>query len=327
MSSKLWLFFLVLASSLLTGCQSTPKSPDWFTKPQQSDNQYLYAVGRGRSLSQAKKVAINQINEQLWTQVQSQNSQREIYRESNGDSNYQNLVDANIQTKSARLTLTGVEYNKVENSDVGYFVQARVKRETVREQLKRELKGINQAATNEITKLQHSDLLVWYLTNRAAMQKKEDAMVRIAMLSAVEPNASYSTEGIDSLISKVSEVKDSLLIKVIAEPNDKNMTSFISDALSQENVDSTQNKYNRKATHTIKLALDKRKSKVGEAYITTIISSISTLNAKSKTIASGEVISSGNSVTNYKMSAEGAARHFKTQLNEKGLWPSLGFNL
>ena len=327
MSSKFWLIALLLSSSFLAGCQSTPKSPDWYAKPQQSDNQYLYAVGRGRSLSQAKKVAINQINEQLWTQVQSQNSQREIYRESNGVDNYQNLVDAKIQTKSARLTLTGVEYPQVENSDLGYYVQARVKRDVVSEQLKRELKEINQAADNEIAKLKHSDMLVWFLTNRNASQKKEDALIRIAVLSALNPGASFSTDGIDRLLSKVSKVKDSLLIKVVSEPSDKKMTSFISDVLSQENIDSTQSKYNKKATHTIKLALDKRKSKVGGAYITTIISSVSTLNQKGKTIASSEVIASGNSVSNYKMSAEGAARHFKAQLNEKGLWTSLGFNL
>jgi hypothetical protein len=45
---------------------------------------------------------------------------------------------------------------------------------------------------------------------------------------------------------------------------------------------------------------------------------------KSKTISRSEIISTGNSVTNYKYSDEGAARHFNEQVKEQGVWIALG---
>nr|WP_269799022.1 LPP20 family lipoprotein [Vibrio sp. HA2012] len=327
MYHKYFITLFTLGFLFLSGCQSTPKAPEWFSMTQNNDEQYLYAVGQGRTQSQAKKVAMNQINEQLWTQIQSQNIQREVYREDNGNGHYQNLVDTSINTQSARLTLTGIEYPKIEHNEAAYYVQARIKKSAIQEQLIRELKEMNRAADAEIAKLTHTDTLVWYLNNRSIIERKKEALIRIAILSAMEPEGAYSTQHIDVLVNKVSEIQNTILIWVVAEPNDKNMTRFIFDALSKEKINTTQKRNAAKVTHTIHLALDKRENKVGSAYITTIISSITTLNNKGKTIASDEIISSGNSVSNYQMSAEGASRHFKSQLDDKGLWRSLGFSL
>jgi 3-dehydroquinate synthase class II len=55
-----------------------------------------------------------------------------------------------------------------------------------------------------------------------------------------------------------------------------------------------------------------------------LVSNVEIVNKESKTVSRSEIISTGNSVTNYKYADEGAARHFDEQIKEKGIWKALG---
>ncbi|MFS1430593.1 hypothetical protein LMH73_026615, partial [Vibrio splendidus] len=77
-------------------------------------------------------------------------------------------------------------------------------------------------------------------------------------------------------------------------------------------------------THILKVNSERRRNKVGDAFISTLISDVKVINMKAKTISRSEIISTGNSVTSFKYADEGAARHLNEQVKEKGIWTALG---
>lgn len=315
---------VLMLSILISGCATTEK-PEWYTKSTKDTELYIYSVAQGRSLNHAKKVAINNINEKLWTQVDSSFYMRDVAKENNENSTSNSLVDNKINTKTARLTLNGIEYLQSEENKLGSFVEARVKKSLIKKQLTSELQQLNQNAESQLKALKHSDTLLWWLNNQNTQNFKKDALVRIAMLSVVAPKESFNTKPLDELLLKLNTVKSSLLIQIKSNKMNEKSASLLSDKFSSEKMATTRT-YNKYTTHYLSLISDNRKNIVGDAYISTLITEIKITNKKGKIISSNEIISSGNSVTGYKMANEGASRHFAQQIDDNGLWKSLGIN-
>ncbi|WP_305809831.1 LPP20 family lipoprotein [Photobacterium kishitanii] len=122
----------------MMGCQSTTR-PDWYSNIAGNDIDYIYAVGDGRSLSSAKKSALSQINEQLWTQVSSSSAYIEQFKQVNDNQFSHQSADNRINTQSAEMIFTGIEFLQSAQDDAGFFVQARIKRENIKNQLKADL--------------------------------------------------------------------------------------------------------------------------------------------------------------------------------------------
>ena len=313
---------VLILSLLISGCATTTK-PEWYTKSHLDTELYIYSVAQGRSLGHAKKIAINNINEKLWTQVDSSFYMRDVAKENNGNSTSNSLVDNKINTNTAKLTLNGIEYLKSEENELGSFVEVRVKKELIKKQLTSELQQLNQNAEAQLKALKHSDSLLWWLNNQNTQNLKKDALVRIAMLSVVAPTESFNTKYLDELLLTLNTVKGLFLIQIKSNQMNEKSASLLSDKFSSENMATTRT-YNKYTTHYLSLISDNRKNIVGDAYISTFITEIKITNKKGKVISSNEIISSGNSVTGYKMANEGASRHFAQQIDDEGLWKSLG---
>lgn len=312
------LFFVFSVS----GCQNTPKVPDWYLSVEADDGEYYYSVGRGRSLNQAKKVSLNQISEKLWTQVKSSNKLREVVRSNNDKESYQTFNDFNIRTNSALLTFTGAEYLKSENSNEEFYVATRIKKSVIAKQLERELKDIDQTSKDQVNALQYEDDLLWWLKNRNTSERKKEILIKKSILSVMRPDLTVETANFESLLSKIKKVRDKIVFYVSSTRIEPRFNQFIKDTLTKEGLKTVSNK--RKATHFFMMSINHKQSKVGSAYITTVISDLSIKNKKQHNIASVEVISSGNSISNYAISSEGAARHFKQQIEESSIWQMLG---
>lgn len=317
------LSFLLVAVAFINGCQSTPDVPDWALTIPAADEMYFYANGQGRSMNQAKKVAANQINEQLWTQIEAKTTQKEVVRGVNGKENYQNLFSSNIRSKSALITLNGIEYIKSESDEGLHFVQARIKKNTIKSQLLREIEEINKQAKQKLDALKHSDRLMWWIENKDSKKMQQELAIRVSMMAVFESGNKYSTDSVDKLIKTLAEVKSSLLIKVSKTPKENKVNLFLTEALTADGIQFTTSN-NKNITHSILISIEKRKNKMDEAYIITSVIELRVVNNKGKMLSSSEVIATGNSLSGYKYSSEGSARHFKQQLDEAGIWSTLG---
>lgn len=314
-------FFLIFSLIVISGCQST--KPAWYSKPQSDDSEYIYSVAQARTLSHAKKIAANNINEKLWTQVDSTFYMRDTIRETNGDEFSNSLVDNKINTKTESITLTGIEYLRVEENDLGAFVEVRIKKSSLTQQLIREINEMNKKSEAELAALQHKDKLLWWLDNRNAYQMQHEAFIRVAMLTPLVPEYKASTNSIEELIATHKKISSQINIRQSYDKNSKKAIQLLSNQLSEFNI-ATSNSKKRNQTHVLHVESDRRRNKVGDAFISTLVSNVEISNMKGKVISRSEIISTGNSVTNYKYADEGAARHFNEQIKEKGIWTALG---
>ncbi len=316
---------LVCSLSLtLLACQSTT-APDWYNAPPTNDPTYLVSVGQGRSLDQAKKTALNQINAQLWTQIDSTFASRDVYQSTNSGSSANSLVDNKINSKTATVTFTDIEYPLIDKNDIGYYVQAKVKRESVIQQLQVDIRQINIKAEQQLQKFQHQDSLIWWLENRTLTPQLDLITVRQAMLRSMGIDNIPTAPAMEELVSQISKVQSRLVIRFINSSSDKKSAELLADHFSQEQIKTTF-KNSSQATHTLRMNTELRKSKVGDAYVSTQLTTLKLQGRKGNTLASNEIISSGNSLSNYALSKEGAQRHFSEIVENQGLWSSLGIN-
>lgn len=320
-TNKLLPLFLL---SMLTACQST-RNPEWYDQPQVNNTEYIYSVGEGRNLNQAKKSALNNINATLWTQVDSDFSMKDSNTNINDKSYTYGSVNNNVNAKTSSVTFSGVEYTNVDNQNDIYFAQARIKKDVIIKQLKSDISNVNKKSKMLLDELKHQDPLSWWLMNRETSSNLEYVNVRTAMLGAMSPKDDVSAPYVLELTKQVSKIKSQLLIKIQPSKYDRKSAQYLVDKLSAQGISTTFKNINS-VTHTLRLTTELRQSVMMSAYISTKITSLQLLNEKGNVVASNEMISTGNSMSNYRISKEGADRHFSAQMDENGIWPSLGFN-
>ncbi|PMN89758.1 hypothetical protein BCT23_21840 [Enterovibrio norvegicus] len=317
------LIFLGLLLVIPLGCQST-QPPQWYTDNNNVKNtKYIYALGEGRSLSAAKIAAISDINSQLWTQVDSSFSMNDVYRKINENSAYHESVNRKVNAKSAQVTFTGVEYVESDKNDFSYYVKARIEREKVKSQLLLGVGEIESVAKSKIENLAHQDKLTWWLDNQGIENKRKDLYVHLAILASLDNDYKYEIKYLPKLVDEISEVKSGLLLLIRQDKKDRKSANFVSEKLSGEGIATTK-KLSRRTTHVLDMESEYRRGIVGDAYITTKLTNLIVKDKSGKVLSRNEVISTGNSLTNYYLSQEGAERHFSELLEEAGIWNAFG---
>lgn len=306
----------------LFACQSVAE-PDWYNTPTTNDPEYIVANGQGRNLIQAKKSALNQINSQLWMQINSSFESREVIRSSHSDFSSNQFLDNKINSKTATVTFTGINYTKIEKNDIAYFVEARVSKASIIEQLIEDIKNSNHKAQSLLAKLQYQDSLIWWLESRDFSSEVDKLLVRQAMLKSLSVDHIPPATQVDKLVRKISEVHSSILIYLIPSRNNIKSAQLLADQLSSQRIKTTFRNTDS-VSQTLNLKTDLRQSIIGDAYISTQITTIKLQGKNGNTLASNEIISTGNSLSNYLLSKEGAERNFNTIINDQGLWESLG---
>ncbi len=313
---------LALLSLTLAACQSTAP-PDWYTEIPTNDSQYFTAVGKGRSLQQAKKEALSQINSQLWTQIDSTYASRDVFQTQNDASSSHSYIDNKINSKTTSVTFNDIEYTKVEQNDLGYFVEARVERPTVIQQLKSDIKNSDHKAELQLAELKHQDSLTWWLNNRESAQQADFVAIRQAMLKSLKQDDIPLAPSVTQLVKSITEVKSNLLVRFISQSSNRKAAELLQNQFGDQGIQTTT-KATSRVTHTLRLSSELRQNKVGQTFVATDLMTLNLQGRKGNTLASSEIISSGNSLTNYAFAKEGAQRHFAEIVANQGLWESLG---
>lgn len=314
-----------IISISLTACQSVD-IPKWYSDVQVNDQDYISAVGEGINLEQAKKAALGNINAALWTEVNSSFSMNDTYRNNNDKSYFNEYTSSSVNTKTADIGFSNIDFINVTNNGERFYAQARVKKSDVASQLKSDLITINSKAKSEINKIKHQDILVWWLNQSDMASCENYVSVRKVILGSILPDENVDTSFVDALAKRKSEVKSDVLIYIQSSRKDKKISQMLGDKFSEEGI-SISWEMIPAVTHVLTLSSNLSQSEMGGAYISTNFTTLQIKNTKQFVIGSSEFISTGNSLSSYKVSKEGSERHFLTQVSERGLWRSLGFKL
>ncbi|NLS11997.1 hypothetical protein HGP28_03710 [Vibrio sp. SM6] len=311
--------YVFLISILLVACKST-SIPSWYLVDETSENQ-VTAVGEGFSLKQAKLAALEGINSRLWTQVESSLSTKESVRNINEDEFISSYTNNDLKSNTSKITFNSVKFIKSEQAGDLFYVKASVSKDSLIDQMTKEIEMAEEDAKIQYKNKNSSDPIRWWLENRNIDEKVEYVFVRKSILSGLKHNIRIDTKFINKLYSEMDLYKGDILIRI--DNNSKSKHSlFVSEIINKQGIKTTRKK-SKNNSHVLQIENIYREAEVGDAFIATVITEFSLKNRKGEIIGQSELISTGNSVTNFSFAKEGAERHFADQLANKGIWNSL----
>jgi len=187
-----------------------------------------------------------------------------------------------------------------------------------------DIERIENQAKNRLLALKHQDKFIWWMDNQDPEKQLSDIQVRLAILSGMDKQIDVDVIYTPQLIKQVSETGSDILVRIVNSKNDLKSSDFLASKLAKHGVMTTK-KRSKKVTHALTLTSEYRQDKIGVAFISTKLTQLKLINSQGKLIANNELISTANSLTSYKLSKEGAERHFSAQIDELGLWQAMGF--
>ena len=117
---------LVLFSFFIISCSSIKQYPSWYLATNK-DSSYLYGVGSSNNLQDAKFEALNDIASQISLNLESDiNIQKEQKNE-----NLSSTINSNIGVNIEDIELESLEYPLIDEIDNVFFVQAKIKKDTI----------------------------------------------------------------------------------------------------------------------------------------------------------------------------------------------------
>lgn len=117
--------YLILCLITFIGC--TTSYPSWYLK-QEYQNNYIYGVGEGKSLNEAKSLALSDIAAQISLEIKSSLDIKNTYTMENDtqDIYKQNNNDINISVDD--IGLNNIEYTNIEDINNIFYVKARIEK-------------------------------------------------------------------------------------------------------------------------------------------------------------------------------------------------------
>jgi len=319
------LFFAITSLLLLSACSSTSGNanvPEWVLSPAQDNQQYMYGVGVGKALEEAKQHALKEIASKFSVSVNSDT----LHKQSLHNGRVDQLFSQKINTQVKNIEFTHVEQKKAERVNQQYFVQVAIPRAEFIKDKKSKLNTIINSIDSRLQNISSkSKIEQLYAYNK--IQAKVAEAEPLLYLIAVADNGfdltpythlfqQYSLAEAQLLTSTHFYIQSSKdLLPIAAELNDLIQTHGF------------QVSSKRKADAIIKLQGKVKNSQAFSAYSTRINFSFLVTSKKDTVYSKKSYLLNGSSVTNYQRAYESAVSKFLTVVeNRSDVYLLLGFD-
>ncbi|WP_256384019.1 LPP20 family lipoprotein [Photobacterium toruni] len=312
---------VLILSILVTACTSTDL-PTWYIENVNNNQVMISGVGQGRTLSEAKKNAIEQISSQIWINVKSVSRQTDSYV-SDGDSEYNdNRFYNQIDTNTANIAFAGVEYNQIEKINGFYYVQASVERSEIVRQLKNDIEDINISANEIIKQLGIQDELVWLFDNYSFINKRNKVISKVNILRSMRYNKDININNVNVVYKKIKNINSNLVVRIDTKNNE--ISRAIITKLMSDNIRGYSSKLSS-YTNVLSIKIKNKNKKIGDIYITTLFISLVVKDKNGHLLMAHDLTSSGNSISNYKIAYLSAVHDFVNKIKNMNVLVMLGY--
>ena len=177
------LLFVSLALLLLNGCSSqgtVGKVPDWVLNPEQDNQQYIFGIGEGRTLDQAKQRGLKDIASKFSISINSATLQKQSLRNGQADQ----LFTQKINSQVKNIEFTNFKQIKAEQVNQSYFVKVAISRAGFIKEKKSKLDRIIGNVDSILLDVKHSNKikrLYAYNKVQAETAKAEPLLYLIAV--------------------------------------------------------------------------------------------------------------------------------------------------
>lgn len=127
---------LVFLGAIFNACSTN--YPQWYLSSDE-DDKYIYGVGDGENLNQAKTMALNDISSKVSVRIDSAVS----VEQSQFDEKQSSKASAKIDLSTLEIQLDSVEYVMQEQIDGRFYIKARISKEKLIAQINGEINNVN----------------------------------------------------------------------------------------------------------------------------------------------------------------------------------------
>jgi len=310
---------------LLSGCASNSDNqgaPEWVLIPAQDSQEYMYGIGVGRSLEEAKQHALKEIASKFSVSVNSDT----FHQQSLHNGQVDQLFTQNVNTQVKNIEFSKVEQKRVEVINDQYFVEVAIsKQEFVKEKKSKLAIITNEINTslNDIEKRSKIEQLYGYNKIQANIRDAEPLLYLIAVADSdfdieayTEQFHEYSLMESNLLASTHFFIQSPQILSPIAER--------FSDLIQTYGFQVNSNKF--KADAIIKLQGKVKNNKAFSSYGTRIDFSFFVLSKGGSVYSKKPYTLNGASISNFDRAYENAVNKYLGLVEKRSdIYQLLGF--
>lgn len=183
------ILFVFVAGLIFSSCSNDADLayPAWYLESEE-DSSYLYGVGNGDSLNQAKSMALNDLSSQISLKVESAVSIEQSQKTIDNNAQSSTKAEAKIDVSVLGIQLDSVEYAMQEEIDGIFYVKTRIAKAKIIKQINAEIEHIN-IDVNSIL----SDVKATKCSTISPQHKK--SLTRLYNRIATKANQIYALDG------------------------------------------------------------------------------------------------------------------------------------
>ena len=310
------LFFVACSQKPTQTAHTNQTVPSWYLKPTANSEIYLYGVGEGRTLQEAKNSALNDMASRLSVTLDSTVQQYKQSISYNTNQSYQKKIteNINVEVKAINFTNASIELSEVVANS--FFVLMKVNRHELFNQHKSAFDLSQSTITSTLQNSKNKPILEQIYTLQTIVPTLEKATSQAIILSAINTHFDSNSYLMKytAISNNISTLKDQLRIKIATNLSQKLFANEFIDALNQEGYKVANSQHNLEiqlnSTVNYSIALGWEIAKVS-----TTISVIS----EGKIVSNNIISSVGRSSSTPENALLNASKTFKQEVLKKGL--------
>lgn len=241
--------YLIFCLIAFIGCATN--YPSWYIKQEKQDR-YIYGVGEGKSLSDAKSNALSDIATQISLEIKSSLDIKNSYTIKNDMQDITKEQKNNINISVEDMELNSIEYVNMEESGGVFYTKARIEKNALISKLNADISSYITQANSILTNMAASSCSFLSPKHRISLAKTlQDANIKAMQIQ--------SLKGISPYLSKLEQLNSLAATMPKAYINNINASDDMLDsALKAEyskffNIDSKSSRnYEITQSYTIK---------------------------------------------------------------------------
>lgn len=207
--------------------------PSWYLENEE-DSSYLYGVGNGESLEQAKSMALSDLSSQISLKVESAVSIEQTQKMIDDEAKFSSSADAKVDVSVLGIQLDSVEYVRQEEIDSVFYVKVRISKAKIIKQINAEIEHINIDVNSILGDVKATQCATISPQHKKSLTKLYNSIAKKAnQIYALDGNIS-TQKAIDDLQSLVSSNSRAYYVAFASGSKTKGDYSRIDSGLNAE---------------------------------------------------------------------------------------------
>lgn len=312
----------------LACCNSTQNSqqnlPSWYVSPYPNNSQFLYGIGYGYTMIEAKNAALLEASSRLATTISGQTNL--IRQENNLEAREE--IFQNISEKSDEINFYNHEISRSAFIENIFYVEIKISRQEFIANSKKEISKLNQEIINLDNKSKSSNILQRLKSLQNIAPKSQKITLYSNILESLgqpqlKKNNSNKLQNLNNELQNLS----SEIELYIDNSTDQNLRNILTKTLNSKNI-KILNKKPTKPNKKQIILLAEINNVEKAIYNNFITNSQITLKSKAnnKIIASNQLSFSASSLSSFKDSRRLALNNFAKAISDNDILQILGVN-